>query len=79
MVGMMEAKTSGIVGARDANGPYVGSYAPHSNGNRNAQGRAIGTGNLVASLIRWISPIVPTRERRILKSGCLWRRCQYRG
>ena len=52
VVGMMETKTSGIVDARDANGRYLGTYDPHSNITRDAQGRAIGTGNLLASLIR---------------------------
>lgn len=52
VVRMMETKTSGIVDPRDANGRYLGSYEPLSNVTRDALGRAIGMGNLLASLIR---------------------------
>jgi len=38
--------------ARDARGRFLGSYDPHTNVTRNAAGRAIGTGNSLASLIR---------------------------
>ena len=52
VVGMLETKASGIVDARDPTGRYLGSYEPHSNVTRDAQGHAIGTGNLLVSLIR---------------------------
>ena len=38
--------------ARDGRGRFLGSYDPHTNVTRDAAGRAIGTGNSLASLIR---------------------------
>ena len=38
--------------ARDGQGRFLGSYDPHTNVTRDASGRAIGTGNSLASLIR---------------------------
>ncbi|MCS5629401.1 MAG: hypothetical protein NZ744_01135 [Pirellulaceae bacterium] len=38
--------------ARDGRGRFLGSYDPHTNVTRDASGRAIGTGNSLASLIR---------------------------
>jgi hypothetical protein len=38
--------------ARDGRGRFLGSYDPHTNVTRDASGRAIGTGNSLASLVR---------------------------
>lgn len=38
--------------ARDSRGRFLGSYDPHTNVTRDASGRAIGTGNSLASLVR---------------------------
>ena len=38
--------------ARDGRGRFLGSYDPHANVTRDASGRAIGTGNSLASLVR---------------------------
>ncbi len=52
VLGMIETKTSGVQDVRDANGRYLGSYDPDTNITRDERGRAIGTGNLLGTLLR---------------------------
>ena len=51
VLGMMEMTPGGIVDARDPNGGYIGSYDLQSNITRDSKCHALGTGNLLASLI----------------------------
>tara|TARA_Y100001968_G_scaffold47101_3_gene37283 strand:- start:2014 stop:2307 length:294 start_codon:yes stop_codon:yes gene_type:complete len=51
VIGMMQAKPSSIIEARDANGRFLGSYNPQTNITLNNRGQAIGTGNLLGRLL----------------------------
>ncbi|MEC7567060.1 MAG: hypothetical protein VX738_15370 [Planctomycetota bacterium] len=51
LIGTITDTAGGQQAARDAQGKYQGSYDPRSNVTRNAAGRVVGTGNLLASLI----------------------------
>lgn len=52
VLGMIETKTSGIQYTRESKGRYLGSYDPNTNITRDERGRAIGTGNLLGTLLR---------------------------
>lgn len=52
VLGMIETKTSGIQYTRESKGRYLGSYDPNTNIKRDERGRAIGTGNLLGTLLR---------------------------
>ena len=52
LLGTISSGANNQQNARDVRGRFLGSYDPHTNVTRNASGRAIGTGNSLASLIR---------------------------
>ncbi len=52
LLGTISTGPNQQLNARDARGRFLGSYDPHTNVTRDASGRAIGTGNSLASLIR---------------------------
>ena len=51
LIGTITDGAGGQQDARDAQGKYRGSFDPRTNVTRNASGRVVGTGNLLASLI----------------------------
>ena len=52
VLGMIEMKPANVQDARDVNGRYLGSYDPNTNITKDERGRAIGTGNLLGTLLR---------------------------
>ena len=52
LLGTISSSPNNQQNARDSHGRFLGSYDPHTNVTRDASGRAIGTGNSLASLIR---------------------------
>jgi hypothetical protein len=52
LLGTISTGPNQQLNARDARGRFLGSYDPHTNVTRDDSGRAIGTGNSLASLFR---------------------------
>ena len=52
LLGTISSGPNNQLNARDGRGRFLGSYDSHTNVTRDASGRAIGTGNSLASLIR---------------------------
>lgn len=52
MVGSMITRPNGVVEVRDTNYHLLGVYEPAVNITRDASGRRVGTGNLLATFLR---------------------------
>tara|TARA_B110000495_G_scaffold192720_1_gene197187 strand:+ start:724 stop:918 length:195 start_codon:yes stop_codon:yes gene_type:complete len=52
LLGTISSEPNEQQNVRDSRGRFLASYDPHTNVTRDASGRAIGTGNSLASLVR---------------------------